>query len=59
MKKEEAMCLAIDKSRVVIEYLEQILSDDNILGNMTFSSGKIEGKKENMYTVDILLNNGF
>lgn len=30
MKKQEAEVLAIDKSRVMIEYLEQILSDDNI-----------------------------
>lgn len=35
MKKQEALGLAVDKSRVMIEYLEQILEDDNILGNMT------------------------
>ena len=58
MKKQEAMELAIDKSRVMIEYLEQILSDDNISGNMTFRSSKIEGEGEKMCTVDIMLSNG-
>ena len=58
MKKQEAEVLAIDKSRVMIEYLEQILSDDNISGNMIFSSNKIDGEKEKMCTVDIMLNNG-
>ena len=57
MKKQEAIELAIDKSRVMIEYLEQILSDDNISGNMIFSSNKIDGEKEKMCTVDIMLNN--
>ena len=58
MKKQDAEVLAIDKSRVMIEYLEQILNDDNILGNMIFSSNKIDGKKEKMCTVDIMLSNG-
>lgn len=58
MKKQEAIELAIDKSRVMIEYLEQILSDDNILGNMTFRSSKVEGEDEKMCTVDIMLSNG-
>ena len=58
MKKQEAEVLAIDKSRVMIEYLEQILSDDNISGNMIFSSNKVDGEKEKMCTVDIMLNNG-
>ena len=58
MKKQEAESLAIDKSRVMIEYLEQILSDDNISGNMIFSSNKVDGEKEKMCTVDIVLNNG-
>ena len=58
MKKQEAEILAIDKSRVIIEYLEQILNDDNISGNMIFSSNKVDGEKEKMCTVDIMLNNG-
>ena len=58
MKKQEAIELAIDKSRVMIEYLEQILSDDNILGNMTFRSSKVEGEDKKMCTVDIMLSNG-
>ena len=58
MKKQEAMELAIDKSRMMIEYLEQILSDDNISGNMTFRTSKVEGEDEKMCTVDIMLSNG-
>ena len=58
MKKQEAEILAIDKSRVMIEYVEQILSDDNISGNMTFRSSKVEGENEKMCTVDIMLSNG-
>lgn len=58
MKKQEAIGLAIDKSRVMIEYLEQILSDDNISGNMTFRTSKVEGEDEKMCTVDIMLSNG-
>ena len=57
MKKQEAELIVIDKSRVMIEYLEQILSDDNISGNMIFSSNKIDGEKEKMCTVYIMLNN--
>ena len=57
MKKQEAELIAIDKSRVMIEYLEQILEDDNILGNMTFNSIKVDGEREKMCTVDIVLNN--
>ena len=57
MKKQEALGLAVDKSRVMIEYLEQILEDDNILGNMTFNSIKVDGEREKMCTVDIVLNN--
>lgn len=57
MKKQEAELIAIDKSRVMIEYLEQILSDDNISGNMTFRSNKIDGVKEKMCNVDIMLSN--
>ena len=58
MKKQEALGLAVDKSRVMIEYLEQILSDNNISGKMIFSSNKVDGEREKMCTVDIILNNG-
>lgn len=58
MKKQEAMGLAVDKSRVMIEYLEQILEDNNILGKMTFNSSKVDGEREKMCSVDFVLNNG-
>ena len=57
MKKQEAQGIAIEKSRVMIEYLEQFLSDENITGKMMFGTAKVE--KEDLCTVDIMLNNGF
>ena len=57
MKKPEAQIIAIDKSRVMIEYLEQFLSDENIIGKMMFRAAKVG--KEKLCVVDIMLNNGF
>lgn len=57
MKKPEAQIIAIDKSRVMIEYLEQFLSDENITGKMMFGAAKVG--KEELCIVDIMLNNGF
>ena len=57
MKKQEAQEIAIEKSRVMIEYLEQFLSDENITGKMMFGTAKV-GKKD-LCIVDIMLNNGF
>ncbi len=59
MKKQEAQELAIDNSRVMIEYLEKFLSDENITGKMIFRATKIEGELEQMCTVDIMLNNNW
>lgn len=57
MKKQEAQEIAIDKSRVMIEYLEGFLSDENITGKMMFGADKVG--KEELCIVDIMLNNGF
>ena len=57
MKKQEAQGIAIEKSRVMIEYLEGFLSDENIEGKMMFSADKVG--KEKLCIVDIMLNNGF
>lgn len=57
MKKQEAQEIAIEKSRVMIEYLEGFLSDENIEGKMMFSADKVG--KEKLCIVDIMLNNGF
>lgn len=57
MKKQEAQGIAIEKSRVMIEYLEQFLSDENITGKMMFSTAKVG--KEDLVIVDIMLNNEF
>ena len=52
MKKIEAQALAIEKSKLVIEYITQILSDKEILNSkMNFSSAKIDGQK--ICTLDI------
>lgn len=59
MKKQEAQEIVIEKSRVMIEYLEKFLSDENITGTMTFRAEKIEDEPESMCTVDIMLNNEF
>ena len=45
MKKQEAQGIAIEKSRVMIEYLEQFLSDENITGKMMFGTAKV-GKED-------------
>lgn len=57
MKKQEAQIIAIDKSRVMIEYLEAFLSDENVKGRMIFGADKVG--KEELCIVDIMLNNGF
>ena len=51
MKKQEAQEIAIEKSRVMIEYLEQFLSDENIAGKMMFGTAKVG--KEDLCIVDI------
>lgn len=54
MKKEEALILAKEKSKAVIEYIEKILSDnEKIEGKMNFNSHKIDG--QNMCTLDIFV----
>lgn len=45
MKKDEAKKLSFERSKLVIEYLMQILSDsEKVSGKMNFSDAKIEGK---------------
>ena len=52
MKKIEAQALSIEKSKLVIEYITQILSTKEVVNSkMYFSSDKIDGKK--MCTLDI------
>ena len=52
MKKFEAQELAPEKSKLVIDYITQILSDSEQLNSkMEFSSAKIDGKQ--MCTLDI------
>ncbi len=52
MKRIEAQELALERSKLVIEYITQILSDsDKVIGNMRFEHAKIDGK--NMCTLDI------
>lgn len=52
MKKVEAQELAPIKSELIMEYISQILSDDEkVSGNMNFYHAKIDG--QNMCTLDI------
>lgn len=44
MKKEEALLLAPQRTKLVIEYIEKILSDNNITGDMKFSAYKIDNQ---------------
>jgi len=52
MKKIEAQTLAKEKSKLIIEYIIQMLSDTEIInGSFNFSSAKIDNQK--MCTLDI------
>lgn len=52
MKKEEALLLASEKTKVIIEYIKQILSiPEKVTGKMKFNSAKIDN--QNMCTLDI------
>ena len=52
MKKSEAQALASEKSKLIIEYIIQILSDsERINSNMIFCNTKIDNQK--MCTLDI------
>lgn len=52
MKKIEAQSIAIERVKVILEYIRQIMSDEEkVYGNMNFNSRKIDG--QNMITLDI------
>jgi len=54
MKKEEALVLAPQRSKLIIEYIEQILSDNQkVSGNIRLNSHKIDN--QNMCTLDIIV----
>ena len=44
MKKDEALLLAPQRTKLIIEYIEQILSDNNITADMKFSAYKIDNQ---------------
>lgn len=44
MKKDEALLLAPQRTKLIIEYIEKILSDNNIIGDMKFSAYKIDNQ---------------
>lgn len=52
MKKKEAEEIAIDVSRVIMEYIEAILTDSvKVTGKITFVSEKVEGYSEKMCVI--------
>ena len=58
MKKVEAQEIAIERSKLILEYITQILSEsEKVSGSIEFSSAKIDNQK--MCTVDIFVSNGF
>lgn len=58
MKKVEAQEIAMEKSKLIMEYITLTLSDtEKVNGRIEFSSAKIDNQK--MCTVDIFVNNGF
>lgn len=55
MKKAEAKILSVDRSRVVMEYITQILSDpeNRDEGKIQFVAERVEGKNEPMCVIAI------
>lgn len=50
MNNQQAKKLAIDKSKVMIEYIENFSADENITGNIPFASRKVATSQQKMST---------
>jgi len=54
MKKNEAETIAVNVSRVIMEYITNILTDrQKVEGTIDFVSGKVDGYQERMCVIDI------
>lgn len=59
MEKEEAKEIALEKSKLLLEYIEQFMSDNSVVGHISIVSGNDLDSKEAMCYIEIMLNNGF
>lgn len=57
MKKEEAKELSIKRVNLIIEYIEQILLDNKVVGILTFNSKKINNQNILVLDIEVKPNN--
>ena len=57
MKKEEAKELSIKRVNLIIEYIEQILLDNKVVGILTFNSKKINNQNILLLDIEVKPNN--
>lgn len=59
MKKTEAQIIAPEKSRVLLEYIDQFMSYDNVTGKILIDYDKDPDTKQPMCYFEILIDDGF
>ncbi len=59
MKKVEAQIIAPERSKLLLEYIEQFMSYDNVRGEILIDSDKDPETKERMCYMEILTDDGF
>ena len=57
MKKEEAKELSIKRVNLILEYIEQILLDNKVVGILTFNSKKINNQNILVLDIEVKPNN--
>ena len=57
MKKEEAKELSIKRVNLILEYIEQILLDNKVVGTLTFNSKKINNQNILVLDIEVKPNN--
>ena len=57
MKKEEAKELSIKRVNLILEYIEQILLDNKVVGTLTFNSKKINNQNILLLDIEVKPNN--
>ena len=58
MKKIEAQSLAVERSNLILEYINQIINH-NVNANISISSAKVADLKQNFCVIDIEVSDGF
>ena len=59
MKKVEAQIIAPEKSKLLLEYIDQFMSYGNVRGEILINSDKDPETKERMCYMEILIDDGF